>query len=200
MSRVIVLLFSMATACTIFPAGETEQSPPNLQEHRFARVRYELINWENIRERNSAPEMLMASLSASANFIALEPGVGGDGWYLQIVLEEYPGEKEMGSDILDRPLRWFLKSLNNYASGQPFLIFPWIRHKERRIRFSVWQSGQLRGDYAYHSDAYVVIGWVSILLAGPSRSAYLENDMARIARLFIADAARDGLFGGEPQP
>ncbi len=191
----LLALLGLACAqCVVFRASGQEDAPQDVQEHRFGSVVYEMVNWENQNEENRAGDVLAATLGASAQFERLQAGVGGDEWFVQIILEQLPGNKELGAPILDRPLVTVLRQLNGIAFGQSFFVIPQIQYLDRRVIFAVWRKGQLQKEYVYESDAWVAIGWLSLLAVVPSESAYMKYDMSRVARLFVADAARDGLF------
>ena len=195
----IGLILLLLSRCAVFRAGDELPEPPAVAEHRFGSVTYEMVNWANLNEDNQAGDFLVTTLSDSAEFEQLNPGVGSSDWFVQIILEEYPGKKESGAAVLDHPVGFLAQNVNNIAFGQTIFIFPIIRYLERKITFAVWRGGELKQEYTYQSDAWVIIGWASILLAFASESEYLRTDMGRVARQFAADAARDGLLSG-PAP
>lgn len=186
--------------CVVLRASGQDAVPPDVQEHRFGRVVYEMINWQNQNEENDAGGILLATLGASADFQEFDEGVGGDDWFVQIVLEPLPGKKEFASEFLDRPSYFFLKHGNGILFGQTFFTIPKAHYEERNVKFAVWRQGMLQKEYAYESNAWVLIGWLGLFLIVPSESTYLRYDMSRVARQFLADAARDGIMstGGRP--
>jgi hypothetical protein len=197
-AAVAILFFQLQ--CVVFRAGGQDETPPDVQEHRFGRVVYEMVNWENLNQENMAGEILLATIGASANFERLTPGVGAQQWFVQIILETLPGKKEMGSAVLDRPGYFLLGHLNGILFGQTFFIIPKVNYQDRDIKFAVWRAGELQREYVYQSDAWILIGWLSLLAVVPSESQYLRYDMSRVARSFVAEAARDGYLtpGGVP--
>lgn len=188
------LLFS----CAIFRADRNARNLTDYRKNKFGTVSFELVNWRTEEiEGTLAGETMISVLETSAQFRKFKNEVGSDGWYVQVVLEKYPGNKEMGGQLSDRPGRFLLSTINNFIASNTFLFFPVLLNLERKISFLVWKGEKLRNEYVYHSDAWAVLGWGTLLLLIPSESKYLRYDMARVARLFLFDAAQDNLLHDE---
>lgn len=190
--RVVWCLLGLAGLqwhCAVFRAGGQDDTPPDVQTHRFGRVVYEMVNWENENQENAAGAILLSTLRSSASFTALQPGVGARDWFVQIILETTPGKRELGATVLNHPTRFMLETVNGVAFGQSFFIFPKVNYIERTVKFVIWQGGRLRREYAYESNVWALIGWLGILFVVPSERNYLTYDMSRVARHFAADAA-----------
>ncbi|MCR9140953.1 MAG: hypothetical protein NXI24_01675 [bacterium] len=191
---VCLLAVHLLLQCAVFRDVGQSATPPDVQEHRFGNIVYEMVNWENQNADNDAGEILLATLGSSASFAGFVPGVGARDWFVQIVLEPTPGKRELGAPVLDRPALFVVQQINGIAFGQSFFMIPKVIHLKRTVKFVVWRRGELQKEYVYESDAWVLVGWLTLLLAVPSESAYLRYDMSRVARSFVADAARDGLL------
>jgi hypothetical protein len=68
---------------------------------------------------------------------------------------------------------------------------------DRFVRFSVYHRGIHVRDYDYQSRAHIFVGWLTLLATPWSESRELQLEMVTIARTFMAEATRDGLFRRE---
>lgn len=190
-AAILTVLVFFGKGCMVIPAGE-RRIPRRIDGHPFGQVQYEMINW---RLDSPGREYLVAMIEGS--FANLSPAKKGhlSDWRLEIVLEPDLHRGELATNFVEHPGRAALYVVDDVLFGQTVFIFPWIRRIDRRVSFVVWNGDRTVRTYSYDSDYYLVGGFSSFLALPFSLRNYVKHDMARVARLFIEDATRDGLMG-----
>lgn len=189
--RFAPILFSFFLSCAVFQVGDTEHPRTAPPFAAFGDVGYELINWDTQDE--AVRHILVESLVSSGSFRSLYPSKGG-GNFIQIILENYPGENVFAHRWRTNFWRALGEQVDTFLFSRSLFIFPLVRRHDRTITFLVWKDGVPSGSYVYRSDYRIFVGW-PVLIAFPwSRARSIALDMHRISGLFTADALRDGIL------
>lgn len=186
--------FAFVSNCAVFISQRP--APPSPPEQPVGDVNIEFINWQ--LPAQVAQAKLIESVFRTAGFFdRVEVQPGGTGWSIEIVNLEYPGEITLGEKFEQRPLQESFGFINRLVAGRTFLLFPIYHPVDRFVRFSVYRRGIHVRDYDYQSRAHIFVGWLTLLAAPWSESRELQLEMVTIARTFMAEATRDGLFRRE---
>ncbi|MCE9499114.1 MAG: hypothetical protein K8R21_01145 [Leptospira sp.] len=183
---VFVALFLILQCVSIRTTIEEPVYSPK-KNNQNLKYSYELINWKTGDKSEAARFLLEWIQKYSEN--KFEYRVENEKKnHLRIILEEYPGNRLLTSNFIEKPVHGMLRILNRILFVSTLSVFPLIRHPEREITFLYTNSLMEEKSITIQSEYRVFFGLGALLALPWYEKEFLQKEMKRVAIDFLNQA------------